>query len=294
MPQEFERQLEALRQRFIGSLNERAHHLDNIWGYLRHMNWSTQGFNALQQFVHKQSEAGSSYGLPELRDVAQQLEAFLAELQELGRSFGGQEYAQLEEHVKHLARVMTATAQGSTAKDRLPAPIEKQAFPEAEGKLVFLIDPDRTLAALCSTYLRRVGFTVEYFETPQQCVQRLYEELPSIILMDPNFEREGLQALSNLHQLKTLLPPTSPVVLMSGRTDVNAKLRALRAAATHGSCDQHAVDQPAGQPAPNDACAHRAKIVAQRSAMGLRHGQQRSGGEWRDELPDLLAQPLNN
>nr|WP_324258208.1 response regulator [Cellvibrio fontiphilus] len=229
MPQEFERQLEALRQRFIGSLNERAHHLDNIWGYLRHMNWSTQGFNALQQFVHKQSEAGSSYGLPELRDAARQLEVFLAELQELGRSFGGQEYAQLEEHVKHLARVMTATAQGSTAKDRLPAPIEKQAFPEAEGKLVFLIDPDRTLAALCSTYLRRVGFTVEYFETLQQCVQRLYVELPSIVLMDPNFEREGLQALSNLHQLKTLLPPTSPVVLMSGRTDVNAKLRALRA-----------------------------------------------------------------
>ncbi|MFC3114193.1 REC domain-containing phosphodiesterase [Cellvibrio fontiphilus] len=229
MPQEFEKQLEALRQRFIGSLNERAQHLDNIWGYLRHMNWSTQGFNALQQFVHKQSEAGASYGLPELRDAAQQLEAFLAELQELERSFGGQEYAQLEEHVKHLARAMTATAQGITTKDSLPAPIEKQAYPEAEGKLVFLIDPDRTLAALCSAYLRRVGFAVEYFETPQQCVQRLYEELPSIVLMDPNFEREGLQALSNLHQLKTLLPPTSPVVLMSGRTDVNAKLRALRA-----------------------------------------------------------------
>lgn len=229
MTQEFQKQLEALRQRFIGGLPERAQHLENIWGYLRHMNWSTQGFSALQQFVHKQSEAGATYGLPELRDAARELENFLAELQELERSFGGQEYAQLEEHVKTLGRMMVATAQGNTHQDSLPAPIEKHAFPDAEGKLLFLIDPDRTLAAMCSAYLRRVGFAVEHFASPQQCMLRLNEESPNIILMDPNFERAGLQALGNLHQLKALLPPSTPIVLMSGRTDVNAKLRALRA-----------------------------------------------------------------
>lgn len=229
MTQEFRNQLEALRQRFITSLPERARHLDNIWGYLRHMNWSLQGFAALQQFVQKQGEAGASYGLPELRAAATQLEDFLAELHELERSFGGQEYARLEEHVKHLSQVMMATAQGIAAKDSLPAPIEKHAYPDADGKLLFLIDPDRTLAALCSAYLRRVGFSVEYFETPQQCMQRLYQESPDAILLDPDFERAGLQALGSLHQIKELVPPNTPIVLMSGRTDVNAKLRALRA-----------------------------------------------------------------
>ncbi len=229
MTQEFRKQLEALRQRFITSLPERARHLENIWGYLRHLNWSAQGFAALQQFVQKQNEAGASYGLPELRASASQLENFLNELQELGRSFGGQEYTQLEEHVKRLSQVMMATAQGITTKDNLPAPIEKQAYPDAEGKVLFLIDPDRTLAAMCSAYLRRVGFSVEYFETVQQCMQRLYEESPDAILMDPDFERAGLQALGSLHQIKALAPPTTPIVLLSGRTDVNAKLRALRA-----------------------------------------------------------------
>jgi DNA-binding response OmpR family regulator/EAL domain-containing protein (putative c-di-GMP-specific phosphodiesterase class I) len=229
MTQEFRKQLEALRQRFITSLPERARHLENIWGYLRHLNWSAQGFAALQQFVQKQNEAGASYGLPELRASASQLENFLNELQELGRSFGGQEYTQLEEHVKRLSQVMMATTQGITTKDNLPAPIEKQAYPDAEGKVLFLIDPDRTLAAMCSAYLRRVGFSVEYFETVQKCMQRLYEESPDAILMDPDFERAGLQALGSLHQIKALVPPTTPIVLLSGRTDVNAKLRALRA-----------------------------------------------------------------
>ncbi len=229
MTQEFRQQLEALRQRFIASLPERARHLENIWGYLRHMNWSLQGFAALQQFVQKQREAGASYGLPELHGAATQLEDFLTELYELERHFGGQEYTQLEEHIKHLNQVMVATAQGRTTKDNLPAPVEKQAHPGAEGKTLFLIDPDRTLAALCSTYLRHVGFHVEYFETPQHCIQHLYQESPDVILLDPDFERAGLQALGSLHQINTLVPADTPVVLMSGRTDVNAKLRALRA-----------------------------------------------------------------
>lgn len=229
MPQEFRHQLEELRQRFAASLPERARHLENIWSYLRHLNWSAQGLTALQQFAQKLVETSTSYGLPEVRDSAQQLDNFLKDLQLLGRSFGGQEYAQLEEQVKQLSQVMAATAQGVARHEQLPAAIEKSTYPEAEGKLIFLIDPDSILAALVSAYLRRVGFVVEYFATPQDCLPRLYQESPAAILMDPDFERAGLQALGNVHQIKTLLTQDTPVILMSGRTDVNAKLRALRA-----------------------------------------------------------------
>jgi len=38
-----------------------------------------------------------------------------------------------------------------------------------------------------------------------------------------------MQALGSLHQIKSLLTGNTPILLMSGRTDVNAKLRALRA-----------------------------------------------------------------
>lgn len=229
MPQEFRHHIETLRQRFIAGLLERAQHLDNLWSYLRHLNWSAQGFAALEQFVHKQQEAGSSYALPELRVAAEQLLTYLNELRAVQRHFGGQEYTQLEEQIKQLRRVMLAIAQGEGQQESLPAPIDPHHFPDAAGKILFLIDPDRPLASLCAAYLRRVGFVVEYFETPQQCLQTLYETTPDAILLDPDFERAGLQALSVVHSLKALLPPTTPVVLMSGRTDVNARLRALRA-----------------------------------------------------------------
>lgn len=229
MQQEFRDQLVRLRQQFATSLPERARRLEEIWSHLRHLNWSAQGIAALQQFAHKLVEAGTSFGFPELRQAAHQLENFITDLNELGRSFGGQEYTQLEDHVRHLSQIMTNTANGNARQDPLPSSTNTPNYPEAKGKTVFLVDPDRVLASLCTAYLRTAGFTVEYFDNPQSCMQRLYLDSPAAILLDPDFERSGLQALGNLHRIKALLTQDTPIILMSGRTDVNAKLRALRA-----------------------------------------------------------------
>ncbi len=229
MQQEFRNQLERLRLQFAASLPERARRLEEIWSHLRHLNWSEQGITTLQQFAHKLIEASTSFGFPELRYAAQQLENFITDLNELGRSFGGLEYAQLEDHIQHLSQVMATTTNGTARQDPLPSAIDINTYPEVRGKILFLVDPDRVLAALCTAYLRKAGFTVEYFDNPQSCMQRLYLDSPAAILMDPDFERSGLQALGHLHQIKALLTHDTPIILMSGRTDVNAKLRALRA-----------------------------------------------------------------
>jgi len=227
MQQEFENQLERLRLQFTASLPERARRLEEIWSHLRHLNWSEQGITTLQQFTQKHIEAGTSFGFPELRLAAQQLDHFIKGLTELGRSFGGQEYTHLEDLVERLSNVMTQIASGKARQDPLTS--ITTSYPEAQGKTIFLIDPDRILAALCTAYLRKAGFVVEYFDNPQTCMQRLYMDSPAAILMDPDFERSGLKALSNVHQIKALLTSATPIILMSGRTDVNAKLRSLRA-----------------------------------------------------------------
>ncbi|WP_039918311.1 response regulator [Cellvibrio mixtus] len=226
MPQEFHSQLEKLRQQFAASLPEQARRLEHIWGHLRHLNWSEQGIAALEQFAHKMAETSTSFGFGELRQKAGQLESYIRDLKALGRHFGGPEYAQVAELVKQLSNSL------NNRQDPTETPPAPDSLPEARGKTVFLIDPDRTLATLCTAYLRNAGFTVEYFDNPQTCMQRLYLDSPDVILFDPDFEGSGLQALGNLRKIKSLLLQNTPIVLMSGRTDLNAKLRALRAGST--------------------------------------------------------------
>lgn len=232
MQQEFRNQLEQLRQQFVASLPERARRLEEIWSHLRHLNWSEQGITALQQFARKLAEASTHYGFPDLHHTAKQLDSFITDLNALGRSFGGLEYTQLQEHIQQLSRAMAIAASSSARKNPLPLDSHVAPYPEAQDKTIFVIDPDRVVAALCNAYLRKAGFTVEYFDNPQSCMQRLYLDSPSAILMDPDFERMGLNAVTSLHQIKSLLTATTPIILMSGRTDVNAKLRALRAGST--------------------------------------------------------------
>ncbi len=223
MPQEFHNQLEKLRQQFAANLPEQARRLELIWGHLRHLNWSEQGIAALEQFAHKMTETSTSFGFADLRQKAGQLERYIHDMKALGRNFGGPEYAQVEELVKQLTESLNSQQEHT---EPATAPDTRA---EAKEKTVFLIDPDRTLATLCTAYLRNAGFIVEYFDNPQSCMQRLYLDSPDIILFDPDFEGSGLQALGNLRKIKALLLQNTPIVLMSGRTDLNAKLRALRA-----------------------------------------------------------------
>jgi multidomain signaling protein FimX len=229
MSLDFHQQLEQLRQKFVASLPERGQRLEEIWSHLRHLNWSQQGINVLQHFAHKLAENSTHYGFPELQLSAAQLDELLISLSNLERRIGGQEHAQLEDHVAQLSKIMLLTASGSGRKDPLAQAPNTAAYSQTSGKNIFLIDPDHIFAAFCSAYLREAGFTVEYFDNPQSCMQRLYLDSPAIVLMDPDFERSGLEAMGNLHQIKALLTQNTPVILMSGRTDVNAKLRALRA-----------------------------------------------------------------
>lgn len=227
MPQEFHSQLERLRQQFAASLPDQARKLQHIWSHLRHLNWSEQGITALEQFAHKMAETSTSFGFAELRQKAVQLECFIGDMKSLGRHFGGPEYTQIEELVNQLIDALSTQPRQDAISASVP-----EGHPEAREKIIFLIDPDRTLAALCCAYLREAGFNVEYFDNPQSCMQRLYLDSPDVILMDPDFEGAGLQALGNLHKIKALLLQNTPIVLMSGRTDLNAKLRSLRAGST--------------------------------------------------------------
>lgn len=227
MPQKFHDQLEKLHRQFAASLPNQARRLEQIWSHLRHLNWSEQGVAALENFAHTLVGTSGSFGFADLREKALQLENFIKDMESTGRNYSGSGYGQMEDLVNQLATALTAN------QDNRAAPVDApQQHPDAREKTVFLVDADHTLAALCIVYLRAAGFTVEYFDNPQSCMQRLYLDSPDIILMDPDFESAGLKALGNVQKIKSLLLKNTPIVLMSGRTDLNAKLRALRAGST--------------------------------------------------------------
>lgn len=141
--------------------------------------------------------------------------------------------------LERLRREFTASL--AMQAERLNNPINRDgvahaglthARAEAQGKSIFIIDPDPLAAALCAAHLQRAGFEVEYFDDSHSCIQRLFLDSPAAILMDPDFEHSAMHALGNLHQIKALLTQETPILLMSTSSDANAKIRSLRAGAS--------------------------------------------------------------
>jgi multidomain signaling protein FimX len=229
----FNQKIEQLRQQYDDSLPLRAHRLDEIWGHLQHLNWSQEGVTALQQFAHKLAGTATSFGYPELSFAARQLDSYITDLVNLERHFGGLEHEHITARVEQLKSALLKSHPSSFIKPQPPMNLTQYdkhtRLPAPRGELIYIIDPDTTLSSLLCIYLQEAGFSIDHFETPQDCIQHLYTQTPDAILIDLDFEHSGIHALSVLQQMKALISERVPLLLMSARTDLSAKLRALRA-----------------------------------------------------------------
>lgn len=219
MPHKFRAHLEQLHAQFVAGLPERAQQIEALWQQLTQA-WTQPTVEGLHLLVHRLVGSGSSYGFPELSGGAQQIEFFL---QQHKAAVTQEEREQLDQLVVALVRELRQ-AQLKTVATSAPVNLE-----EGQGKRVYIVDDDRALSALIAAYLRSSGFNVEQFESPTVCIQHLDTYPPQAIVMDLGFQGESVQGLEAVEHIKIQLGNSVPIVLLSARKDMQARLRALRA-----------------------------------------------------------------
>lgn len=231
MPDTFAKEFQLLRSKYIANLTERASQISELWSMLRYLKWSDQGLRALQHLAHQLAGSGDTFGFPAISHAARQLESYLTEHQNPAQLIGGMERKVIDEHIAALTNLLRTAADTSQQ-----VPVQQSAEPVKQGhnKKIFIVDDDTALSALLAVYLRSAGFEITTFESPASCMQQLEQELPDAVLMDLLFPTEGrfanpmpgITALQDIHQR---VGEGIPVILISSRSDLNARLQALRA-----------------------------------------------------------------
>jgi DNA-binding response OmpR family regulator/EAL domain-containing protein (putative c-di-GMP-specific phosphodiesterase class I) len=223
MPQSFDSNVQHLQRQFLDGLPQKAHQLEDLWHHLRYLNWSEQGFKAFQQLVHRLVGSGTSFGIPDITQTAQLLDQYLTDYQELGQPIGGIEFEMIDQMVSVLVRTLTnvnTPSQLNTLASSVNA---------GDGKTVFLVEADHALSALMTVYLRHAGFTVNYFDSPGSCIQQLGLHSPHAVIIDPNITGDGHASFAIINQIKARVMQNVPIIFLSARSDMNTRLRALRA-----------------------------------------------------------------
>lgn len=110
-------------------------------------------------------------------------------------------------------------------------PIYNDAKADRNGNLIYLAEDDELLAEDLILQLEKNGFKVKHFLNTTTFAAAFSKEIPSAVIMDVMFREGRIAGADTISRLKAELNVSPPVVFISTRNDMQARLAAANAGA---------------------------------------------------------------
>lgn len=116
-----------------------------------------------------------------------------------------------------------------------PAPLAELPMPpvtiEGERRLVYILETGQDAATNLASQLSRFGYEARIFETGTTLVEALSERQPYAMLVDVDLAGDSFHAAQAIASVSNAAIARVPLLLLSSRTDVQARLESVRAGA---------------------------------------------------------------
>lgn len=215
---------QELRQRYAQSLPNRLEELKDSWNRLQHVNWDNKTLSLMERCAHKLSGSGTTFQFPGISERAKILESQLQHLLTKSKATSA-ERDQIGTSLWALERTIDQATNTSIPNET--------ASTEATAKTrhrIAVVEDDHDQAAFLQSWLEQLGFDVDTFDTPA-AYKRQTNDHHHLILLEVSFPEGALEGITLLDHLKRQMDTCSPVIMMSARNDMVARMRALRAGA---------------------------------------------------------------
>ncbi len=217
--------LQALRDSYAAQLPTRIAEIRTLCEKLRSM--PTPGdLKTVHRLVHSLTGSGATFGYVELSDAARDMENYLKELQEQGIVPDVPCCDRIDTYLRAVESV-SLTGRGV---EQAGLPTDARLLDmEAENRLIYLIEDDSHQAQDLSLQIQNFGYTVRVFVEPEAMKSALQQEMPAAIIMDIMFPQGDTVGTLTIGELKSSCQVQPPVIFISSRDDLDARLAAVRA-----------------------------------------------------------------
>jgi diguanylate cyclase (GGDEF)-like protein len=224
-PTAIERELAELQDQYILNLPKKIARLKDLWRKLIHYSWSDDAFGLLQRISHSLAGSGKTFGFAQLSNDARKLDDYLLTIVNKKQTPSADERA----YIDALLKTLEATAVSCEAKQQSLALSNMERFmPRGEQKTVYIVDDDIHLARYLSTILSNIGYLVRAFSSPPLALEYITHRPPDLVVMDIMFPEGNLAGIEIIDNLRATAGKRIPVVFVSSRTDLNARVNAVR------------------------------------------------------------------
>ncbi|MBZ2190231.1 response regulator [Alcanivorax sp. JB21] len=229
----YAQKMRELRLQYLKALPAHAKVLNEHWRRLRHVSWEAPSVQAMYQTAHKLAGSGTTFGYQGITVAARELENLLSPLLETGEVASAARREAIDAAMQGLVRALDAALKGKRAAETaatadVPAPAVADSGLNAR---IALVEDDEVLAGQLRLWLEQWGCEAIWFSTPEDFEQALSRSSFDLLLLDVSFPDAPMGGVDWLTTVRERRGLVVPVVMLSARTDVMSRLRALRAGA---------------------------------------------------------------
>lgn len=224
-----EETLKKLRADYALKLPATLKAIEEVWKKLQ-SNWSTPTLEELHAKVHRLAGAAGSFGFPELGQVAKELEVFLQELHPNAYPANPSELKAIDDALKKIHQLSELPISSTLTVAETPLVISNTPpVKRPKGKLIYLCDDDKELANYIAVHLRHHGYEVVIFNEVDELPSAVKQRPPDALLMDIMLTDDDLAGPRIILNIQKRRQTPFPVIFMSARLDIKARLAAVRA-----------------------------------------------------------------
>lgn len=224
-------ELTALQARFQRGLPDKVAEIDDTWERLRQEEGSVEDGDTLHCLVHTLAGSGEVFGAQAIGKVARELCELLKPLCHGQMVSGEPKNNQISAHISKL-KELAAQWEPSDIPYPLITPLPRADA--QSNRLIFLVEDDELLAGELALRLEKEEFQVRSFHRLEDLEQACQNDSckPAVVIMDMVFAEGGMAGVESIQALSSSLDPSWPVIFISARNDIDARLAAVKAGAS--------------------------------------------------------------
>jgi diguanylate cyclase (GGDEF)-like protein len=229
LPEAFRQQLAVLRQEYGDLVPLKVKEISSAWESLAPHEMDCEALSTLHRQVHTLAGSGATFGFATLGRTARRLEELLDEVITSGvppDPTGREEIARCVASLGDIAaQLPDEDGCGVPSPEFAPPPEDARRA----GRLVFIVDDDLMVTQELALQLGHYGYQVRTFPDPSALQAAIREARPAAVLMDvifPSGLRAGTEAVRGL---RLSWKESIPVIFMSARDDIEARVEGVRA-----------------------------------------------------------------
>lgn len=217
--------LQKLRESFAAQLPEKLAQIGESWEQVKVLGAQSEETKKFALMLHTLAGSAPSFGFKEIGLIVREMEKLIKGIE--GNAVPAQEI--INKMATQIDELISSTGVQAKQESVKVEVSQNAANTESMNRLVFIVQSDSMLAEHLATQVGYFGYEVRFFADLASIITAVSKSVPAAIIADMSFPDDDFAGANAVIQMRQKDCPNTPVIFLSQRNQLEARLKAVQA-----------------------------------------------------------------